>query len=143
MIHYEGVPETPSRQTQARRRVSFRVLVVEHHCDLGVALWRFLKGMGHEVEVATSLRTARSMLQETTFDVLLTDVRLPDGLCFFLFQEGEHRLPRFVATMSAYELEADVLAAYPCVRRHLLKMFAAEDLEDLFASFAEEARASA
>jgi DNA-binding response OmpR family regulator len=119
------------------------VLVVEHHGDLATALWRFLKGMGHEVEVATSLRTARSMLQETAFDVLLTDVRLPDGLCFFLFQEGGHRLPRFVATMSAYELEADVLAAYPCVRRHLTKMFAAEELEDLFAGFAEEARASA
>jgi DNA-binding NtrC family response regulator len=116
---------------------------VEHHGDLAVALWRFLKGMGHEVEVATSLRTAQSMLRKETFDVLLTDVRLPDGLCFFLFQEREHRLPRFVATMSAYEVEPEVLASYPCVRRHLLKLFAAEELEDLFASFVEEARATA
>jgi DNA-binding response OmpR family regulator len=114
---------------------------VEHHGDLATALWRFLRSMGHEVEVATSLHMALSMLQEESFDVLLTDVRLPDGLCFFLFQEGAHRLPRFVATMSAYELEPDVLAAYPCVRRHLLKMFAAEELEDLFASFTQEARA--
>ncbi len=137
------MPTPNSTRTNKRSRIPFRVLVVEHHGDLATALWRFLKGMGHEVEVATSLRTAQAILREQTFDVLLTDVRLPDGLCFFLFQEGEYALPRFVATMSAYALEPDVLAAYPCVRRHLLKLFAAEELEDLFAGFAEEAGATA
>lgn len=133
------VQEVPPRRSNARSDPCFRVLVVEHHQLLGTALRRYLSWLGHEVELATGLRAAQALLQTQTFDVLLADVRLPDGLCFFLFQDGEHALPPYVATMSAYELEADVLAAYPCVRRHLLKTFTAEELDHLFASFADEA----
>ena len=57
-----------------------RILVVDDEPDLLTLYELALIREGHQVQTASTLAEARSALAEATFDVLITDMRLPDGL---------------------------------------------------------------
>ena len=56
-----------------------RVIVVEDHADSAEGLNRFLSGVGYKVFVATDMSSALSLASAVEFDVLLSDLALPDG----------------------------------------------------------------
>lgn len=56
-----------------------RILVVEDHGDTRRTLSRLLSYFGHQISVADSRRSALQMIAAKNFDVLLTDIALPDG----------------------------------------------------------------
>jgi CheY-like chemotaxis protein len=56
-----------------------RVIVVEDHADSAERLNRFLCGVGYKVFVATDMSSALSLASAVEFDVLLSDLALPDG----------------------------------------------------------------
>jgi PAS domain S-box-containing protein len=58
---------------------SMRILVVEDNVDSGATLQALLGQVGHDVSVARSVAEARALLARQTFDVLLSDMGLPDG----------------------------------------------------------------
>ena len=72
------------------------------------------------------------------FDMLLTDVWLPEGLCLCLLQEGNRRLPPFVVTMSGFDVEPQIFGGVDAVRHHLIKPFAPEELDALLEELANE-----
>jgi len=55
-----------------------RVVVVDDERDLAVMLARMLQGEGHEVRVCTRGAGALEPVEQERFDVLLTDVSMPD-----------------------------------------------------------------
>jgi DNA-binding NtrC family response regulator len=55
------------------------VLVVDDDADLRANLWDLLWEKGFRVSVAHDIRTAAELLRENGFDVILVDLRLPDG----------------------------------------------------------------
>jgi len=70
---------------------SLHLLVVEDHEDGREFLRRILEGMGHRVEAVATCADARRCLQQAgPYDLLLTDVGLPDGNGWELVQEA-HR----------------------------------------------------
>lgn len=63
-----------------------RILVVDDEPDLRTLYELTLLREGHRVEAAADLAQAHALLQAQKFDVLITDMRLPDGLGLDLVQ---------------------------------------------------------
>ncbi|MBV9017323.1 MAG: response regulator [Alphaproteobacteria bacterium] len=56
-----------------------RILIVEDEADIAEILTIFLQGEGYEVETAGTLAQARQRLNEASYSLVNTDLRLPDG----------------------------------------------------------------
>lgn len=55
-----------------------RIIVIDDEADLRVLLRQMLESYGHEVDEAGNGAEALSVLQERTFDVVITDVLMPE-----------------------------------------------------------------
>jgi two-component system response regulator PilR (NtrC family) len=64
-----------------------RILVVDDEADLRELLEITLLKMGLDVDSAATVREARSLLGHTAYALVLTDMRLPDGLGLELVRE--------------------------------------------------------
>ncbi|MDO5086243.1 MAG: sigma-54 dependent transcriptional regulator [Comamonadaceae bacterium] len=64
-----------------------RILVVDDEPDLRTLYELALLREGHQVQAAGSLAEARDLLATSAFDVLITDMRLPDGVGLSLLHE--------------------------------------------------------
>ncbi len=56
-----------------------RILLVEDHGDTARIMRRFLMIDGHEVQMAADVATALKLAAEESFDLMLSDLGLPDG----------------------------------------------------------------
>ena len=56
-----------------------QVLLVEDHADTRTVLGTLLNRCGCQTVTAKNLRDARARLKEMRFDVLISDLNLPDG----------------------------------------------------------------
>lgn len=82
---------------------SATILVVDDEPDLRTLYELTLLREGYRVETAASLVEARAQLQSNSFDVLITDMRLPDGLGIELLLElREQRRKERSIVMTAY-----------------------------------------
>lgn len=72
-------PATPEETSVAQVGKGYRILLVEDHEDTRRILARLLKGAGCEVSVAGSVKEALAMADRQSFDLLVSDIGLPDG----------------------------------------------------------------
>ena len=56
-----------------------RILLVEDHEDTGRLIARLLKGAGYGVDHAVDVRSAIELFGQKQFDLVLSDLSLPDG----------------------------------------------------------------
>jgi len=77
-----------------------RILVVDDEADLRDLLEITLLKMGLDVDCAATLREARRLVEDNTYNLVLTDMRLPDGLGLELVREvsGSSKTPIAVIT---------------------------------------------
>jgi DNA-binding NtrC family response regulator len=103
--------------------VAERILVVEDEPTLRANIERSLSRAGHAVTAVASSTDARGALASLSFDVLLTDLRLPDGSGMELLGESARLSPECVViVMTAYaSLEAAVEAMRLGAHDFLLK----------------------
>jgi CheY-like chemotaxis protein len=91
--------------------VPLRLLVVEDHADTANTLLRLLSRYGYKVQSADSVTSALETARQNEFDVIVTDIGLPDGNGVELFQqirqENGARLVRGIA-LSGFGTEEDV-----------------------------------
>jgi two-component system, chemotaxis family, CheB/CheR fusion protein len=62
-----------------------KILVVDDHADSAMLLARLLKMEGHEVKTAGTVLGARKLCEAEKFDLLISDIGLPDGSGYDLF----------------------------------------------------------
>jgi two-component system response regulator PilR (NtrC family) len=79
-----------------------RILVVDDEADLRELLEITLLKMGLDVDCAATLRAARRLLQEQRYDLVLTDMRLPDGMGLELVREVAATSKTPIAVITAY-----------------------------------------
>ena len=74
-------PVTPSQAPAADRRAhtAFRILLVEDHADTARVMGRLLTRAGHTVKVGHSVSEALRAADAEVFDLLVSDLGLPDG----------------------------------------------------------------
>lgn len=84
-----------------------RLLVVEDHADTAFVLCRLLEDSGYTVRHAGSLAEARALVKAEPFDVLISDIGLPDGTGYELMTELHNTgLPGIA--MSGYGMDEDI-----------------------------------
>ena len=70
-----------------------RILMVEDHGDTRDVLANLLRHIGHEVSVAASVATAVEAIDAEKFDVILSDIGLPDGSGYALIAQAKQKQP--------------------------------------------------
>ena len=84
-------------------------LVVDDHLDSARLLATILKYDGHHGVTASSVEEATRLVEQAPFDVLLTDLRLPDGSGWELLARLRQRHPRLIGiAVSGLACAADV-----------------------------------
>ena len=80
-----------------------RLLVIDDEPDLRTLYELTLQRAGYQVQTAGDVQQARTLLQQQLFDVVITDMRLPDGLGLELVQwlQAQQRTERCIV-ITAY-----------------------------------------
>ncbi len=111
---------------------SLRVLMVEDHEDTRRVLRRLLERWGHRVQTAGSVAEACAILGTETFDLLLSDLGLPDGTGLEVVATLRAQSDIPAIAMSGYGMEADLARARTAgFTEHLVKPVAAERLREV------------
>lgn len=84
VVELNAVPAVPGRTQRkpvARQAVGAgkRILLVEDHRDTAQVMVKLLTAFGHEVTSAASVREALDLASKQPFDLLISDIGLPDG----------------------------------------------------------------
>lgn len=109
-----GQPSPPPPTVPAQRVVRpLRILLVEDHGVTAKMMRMVLTAEGHSVEMAGDVATAMELADHHAFDLLLSDLGLPDGSGHDLLhrlRERGHRFPGIA--LSGYGQEEDVRRSY-------------------------------
>ena len=112
------------------RREGLRLLLVEDHDDTRDVLARLLSRRGYEVETARNVQEARALSSEKTFDLLVSDIGLPDATgCELLIELSAKHGLRGIA-MSGFGSDADLAQSKEAgFLEHLVKPIDAKTLD--------------
>jgi signal transduction histidine kinase len=106
-----GIPARAPSHPPSTRRSGLRILLVEDHGDTGRVLARLLRNSGYAVEHAETAAAALANFARTNFDLVISDLGLPDesGLVLMKKLRGLHpALPGIC--LSGYGMEDDLNA---------------------------------
>jgi signal transduction histidine kinase len=98
----------PESSEPGKRRHRRRILLVEDHGPTSDALSRLLSRRNYEVTSAPCLADARAAARAAQFDILISDIGLPDGdACELMSELGAHSGLVGIA-LSGYGMETDI-----------------------------------
>jgi signal transduction histidine kinase/DNA-binding response OmpR family regulator len=111
-----SIPATPVA------RKSMRVLLVEDHEDTNRSLTNLLRRRGYHVHSARSVQSALDLAAQERFDVLVSDIGLPDGSGIDLMQQLSVDHPLFGIALTGFGMEEDVRRSHDVgFQHHLIK----------------------
>ena len=114
-------------QSNSRR---LRILVVENHEDTLTYLTEYIQRQGHQVRGVRDMTSAIQAFSDSKFDVLISDIGLPDGDGWELFRKIDPK--PFGIAMSGFGACADHQKSREAgYRHHLTKPFLPDDLDPL------------
>jgi DNA-binding response OmpR family regulator len=96
------------------------ILIIEDHQPTASALQRLLRASKFNTVAVSTIAAARGLLQSQLFDLVITDLHLPDGDIVPHLPELRKRQPRIIA-ISGSELlepsEGDKFGFITCLRK--------------------------
>lgn len=132
-------PALRKAKTPAKPAVRpLRILLVDDHAETRSVFARLLKGMGHDDVAAATVRDALNEAKSSRFDILLSDIHLPDGTGYDIVRQwGANRPRRAVAVSGFGGPEEAARSKASGFDRHLTKPVSFTDLEALLRETAE------
>jgi PAS domain S-box-containing protein len=128
--------ELPRKGEAPRQPIS--ILLVEDHADTAAAMRTLLGNLGFEVRLAGTLDEGRR-LARAPFDVLVSDVQLPDGSGLDLMRELSAAGPVKGIAISGFGSEKDVRQSREAgFDRHLVKPVVIERMVDAIQSLVSD-----
>lgn len=125
------VPPGDATPTFSPRQHSGRILIVEDHEATRETLARLLARRGFAVEVAETASRARSVAATHTFDLVISDLGLPDGSGRELAAEFRRAYGLKAIALSGYGMEEDVRLSHSAgFLDHVTKPVDIETLHD-------------
>jgi HAMP domain-containing protein/signal transduction histidine kinase/ActR/RegA family two-component response regulator len=108
-------PRLPERQPM-------RVLLVEDHEDTNRSLTKLLLRRGYHVQSALSFQSALDLIAKEQFDVLISDLALPDGNGIELMQTLGSERPVLGIALTGFGMESDIRKSQDAgFKHHLVK----------------------
>lgn len=87
---------------------SLRILVVEDHADTLKVLARLLDHFGHEISVANGAQSALEIVDSKEFDVVLSDIGLPDGTGYEVIAQAKRKQPIKGVALTGFDKDEDI-----------------------------------
>jgi len=111
-----------------------RIFLVENHFDTRKYLTLYLKQMGHTIASAQSMEEALETIPNGDWDLLISDIGLPDGDGWELMERlGDSRPPNAVA-MSGFGTSTDWEKSKAVgYRDHLIKPIDLDEIDRILA----------
>lgn len=130
-VQRETARQTDAPSEELPRPRSFRILLVEDHGPTRQALQMLLSRRGHEVTAAGSATEALAKAEGERFDLLVTDIGLPDRDGYSIMQELHARHQGLTGiALSGYGMEEDIARSRDAgFSAHLIKPVNAGDLD--------------
>jgi DNA-binding response OmpR family regulator len=95
------------------RLPSNRILLIEDDPDVGPLLEHVLLSAGYKVHMASTFAEGQSLLQTRAYDLVLTDVMLPDGNGIAIADAAKERgINTLIITGHAFHIDGDRLARH-------------------------------
>lgn len=115
-------------QPQAR----IRVLLVEDHADTVRVMAKLLRDSGHEVTTANTAASALQAARDQPFDIVVSDIGLPDATGFDLMKQVRDRHGLKGIALSGYGMEDDLrMSRASGFFEHLVKPVNVAQLEEV------------
>ena len=89
-------------------RKSLRILLVEDHEDTNRSLTQLLRRRGYYVHPAFDIAKAVEAAAKEEFDVLVSDIGLPDGTGVELMERLRSRRPTFAIALTGFGMDEDI-----------------------------------
>jgi len=86
---------------------SLRILVVEDHGETLQTLSHLLSHFGHEISMADGARSALEFVESKQFDVVLSDIGLPDGSGYDVIAQAKRKQPVKGVALTGFGKEED------------------------------------
>lgn len=116
-----------------------RILIVEDHETTRTVLAQLLTRRGHQVTPAGNVREALAAYGTDVFDVVISDLGLPDGSGMDLMREIQRIRPVPAIALSGYGMEDDVRATREAgFTAHLVKPVNIDQLRQLVEQLAQD-----
>jgi CheY-like chemotaxis protein len=127
--HAEALGPTTDATAPARRE-GLRLLLVEDHDDTREVLARLLRRRGYRIEAVRYAQEARVLSSGKAFDLLVSDIALPDATGCELLAELSARYGLRGIAMSGYGSDADLAQSRAAgFLEHLVKPIDAKKLD--------------
>jgi two-component system CheB/CheR fusion protein len=118
---------------------SLKVFLVENHEDTRTLLCLLIETLGHRVRTAQTMREALEALKGANFDVLISDIGLPDGDGWELMRRLQPSRPIFAVAISGFGMSSDCARSRAVgYRHHLVKPYGIEQLPGILREAARE-----
>ena len=101
-------PDEPAPAELGLTSTDLRILLVEDHADTARTMTLLLKSLGYRVTTAGSVASALEAAGSEKFDLLISDVGLPDGTGLELMRQLLARGPMRGIVLSGFGMEEDV-----------------------------------
>jgi CheY-like chemotaxis protein len=109
-----------------------RVLLVDDHEDTNRSLTQLLRRRGYHVQPANSVQSALEAAAQERFDVLVSDIGLPDGNGIELMQRLKSDHPIFGIALTGFGMEDDLRRSHDGgFNHHLVKPVDLNRLDEL------------
>jgi signal transduction histidine kinase/ActR/RegA family two-component response regulator len=114
------------------QRQAMRILLVEDNEDTNRSLTRLLRRRGYHVQSAVNLRMAMELSAKEEFDVLITDLGLPDGSGIELMEAIRSGGPLLGIALTGFGMEEDIRKSQDAgFKHHLVKPIDVNKLDSL------------
>ena len=136
--------DPPSAATPAPgTRGKLRIFIVENHDDTRYLLGLLLEQLGHTVHAVATIAEALEEAGTGEWDMLISDIGLPDGSGWDLLKALDDRAPSYAIAMSGFGMVSDRQKSLAAgFRHHLLKPVEPNQLERLLDEAADEIAAA-
>ena len=117
-----------------------RILLVDDHADTLRTMAGILNKWGYAVETADCVRSALEVAERKPFDILVSDIGLPDGSGLEIMREVRNRYGIHGCALSGYGMDEDLRNSRDAgFDAHLIKPINFQDLRSVLQRLALEA----
>ena len=104
----EAADSRQEMQAPYKSAKPLRILLVEDHNDTRSTLSRLLTHFGHNISVADCTQSAKEIVDTEQFDVVLSDIGLPDGSGYEVITHAKQKQPVKGVALTGFGMDEDI-----------------------------------